>query len=308
MGIGKGPASLLFSLKSVEPFFGSVLQLGRQSIYVEASALPEIATRYGQSVDVGDVRILSDGEYDPATYCAEIFFQMLGFENVSSLDISLHEGAEFAHDLNDEVPEALVERFDFIYDGGTLEHIFDVRQALRNIHLMLKPNGVIMHCNPTHNHVDHGFYMFSPTLFWDYYTNNGYEIIRSQIYEYERQHSPHYPKPWTVYDYEPGSIQHMESGGWGRRQMGIWFVARKAELATGDVVPQQGMCQQIWNDDVIFDPYEAASSSGPLATQLRNMVISHPGVYAWLRPLIGRIRRWQAQYGPQPRPPVVDEF
>ncbi len=307
MGIGKG-ANLLFSLKSVLPFHGSILQLGRQSIYVEAAELPEMASKYGHAVNVDNVRILADGEYDPETYNAEIFFQMLGFDHVSSIDISLDEGAEFAHDLNKEIPAELQGRFDFIYDGGTLEHIFDAPQALRNIHSMLKPNGVIMHCNPTHNHVDHGFYMFSPTFFWDYYKNNGYEIIRSQIYEYEHQHSQHYPKPWTVYEYQAGSIQHMEHGGWGRRQLGIWFVARKSDLATSDVVPQQGMYQRIWEDQVIRDPYAITSSPTSLTSRLRKFLVAHPKAYAWLRPLVGQVRHFQTRYTTQGRPPVVDEF
>ena len=173
---------------------------------------------------------------------------------------------------------------------------------------MLKPNGVIMHCNPTHNHVDHGFYMFSPTMFWDYYSSNGYDVIRSQIYEYERQHSPQYPKLWTVYDYQPGSIQHMESGGWGRRQLGIWFVAKKTESATSDIIPQQGMYQRIWDGVVISDPYGSNSSSGLAFGRLRKLLIALPGIYGWLRPLIGRVRQWQTRYGKQSRPPVVDEF
>ena len=73
-------------------------------------------------------------------------------------------------DLNeDELPERLVSRFDAVFNGGTLEHVFHVPNALTSITRMLRPGGVVVHVVPCNGWVNHGFYQISPTLMFDYY-------------------------------------------------------------------------------------------------------------------------------------------
>jgi hypothetical protein len=63
-----------------------------------------------------------------------------------------------------------------IVDGGTLEHIFNVRTALDNLTNNLKVGGIIIHLNPSNNWNGHGLYQFSPGFYATYYNNlNGYE-------------------------------------------------------------------------------------------------------------------------------------
>ena len=128
--------------------------------------------------------------------------------------------------------------------------------VLQNIHKMLKPGGVIIHASPSTNHVDHGFYMFSPTFFYDYYAANGYEIIKSYIFEYDKEHDT---KPWTIYKYEPGCIDHMSFGGWGNKLLGIWFVVLKLQTSRYDIIPQQGWYKRAWSK-VDENQAEVASS------------------------------------------------
>ncbi|WP_291325421.1 hypothetical protein [Desulfovibrio sp. UCD-KL4C] len=109
-----------------------------------------------------------------SSYDAHGFFKELGFSKVSALDISNFEGAEYIFDLNETVPDYMHDKFDFIYDGGTLEHIFNIPAALSNGVAMLKKGGIIFHHSPMNNWVNHGFYQFSPTLFFDYYMANGF--------------------------------------------------------------------------------------------------------------------------------------
>ena len=59
-----------------------------------------------------------------------------------------------------------------IIDGGTMEHIFHIPNVLNNIYRMLRVGGRIIHISPSSNYVDHGFYSFSPTLFYDFYQTN----------------------------------------------------------------------------------------------------------------------------------------
>ena len=82
--------------------------------------------------------------------------------------------AALVHDLNRPVPEELWDQYDLIVENGTMEHIFDVRTTFANIIKMLKTGGVVFHLSPL-NLINHGFFNFSLTLFYDVYRNNGFE-------------------------------------------------------------------------------------------------------------------------------------
>ena len=172
-------------------------------------------------------------------------FKDLGFRTVRSLDFAEWEGADVIWDLNsnEAVPPEFLGAFDLIYDGGTLEHVFNLPNALRTVHALLAVEGVVVHASPTHNFVDHGFYSFSPTLFHDYHLANGYEIIESQVFEY----SPlHMRRSWRWYPYRPTEFEKVGVGGWGSKALGTWFVARKNDGSTEDRVPQQGYYSRAW--------------------------------------------------------------
>lgn len=105
------------------------------------------------------------------------FFSLLGFDEVRAMDISDYEGADIIFDLNSEkcLPE-LKNRFDYIVDGGTLEHVFHVPNALNSIVEMLSLNGKVYHYVPAANYINHGFYSFSPSLFIDFYKSKKFFI------------------------------------------------------------------------------------------------------------------------------------
>ena len=128
MGIPKAGATLLYELKKDHALGDSLLQLGKQALYVEADQLPGIAAQFGFDVNMDDVVIDESGEYVADTYNDTIFFNKLGFKTVTSLDYSDYEGADLIHDLNNPIPDSLHDKFDFVYDGGTLEHVFDFPQ------------------------------------------------------------------------------------------------------------------------------------------------------------------------------------
>jgi hypothetical protein len=93
------------------------------------------------------------------------FFSRLGFTAAESLDVSSHEGAQHIFDLNeDRLPAHLVGRFSAVLNGGTLEHVFHVPNALSSMTAMLEPHGYVIHLLPCNGYVDHGFYQISPTL------------------------------------------------------------------------------------------------------------------------------------------------
>jgi len=102
---------------------------------------------------------------------------------VDSLDNSDFEGAQFVHDLNQPIPAAWKEQFDAVYDGGTLEHVFNFPIALRNCMELLRQEGRLFIQTCANNLCGHGFYQFSPELFYRALSaENGFEVERMVIH------------------------------------------------------------------------------------------------------------------------------
>jgi len=96
--------------------------------------------------------------------------------SVSSLDASSYEGATIIHNLNNQISEDEINRkFDSILDLGVIEHVFNVPNALLTIAKLCKNGGHIIH-SQTHNDCSgHGFWQFSPELFFSWYSeSNGF--------------------------------------------------------------------------------------------------------------------------------------
>lgn len=228
-------------------FTGSVLTLGRMLIYLRLERLRALASRYGTPLREPSHVELS---YNPrAARRGEIsditFFEALGFDGVASLDVSEYEGATHLFDLNEpDLPETLRNQFDLVIDGGTVEHVFHVPNAMKNIFGMLKIGGRVMHASPSSNFVDHGFYMFSPTMFLDFYAANGYNIESIKLVRCAP--GRHRTGPWEVFDYTPGCLDGISMGGFDQGVYTTMFVATKRAESTCDAVPQQGRYHALW--------------------------------------------------------------
>lgn len=154
----------------------SVCMIGKQDIYIDWKIFEKELILFGFEYDENKLKSMR-GIYPIDAFS---FFEMLGFGKVSALDYSDYEGADIVFDLNcRELPKEVKGAYDFVINGGTLEHVFDVAQALRNINELAKLDGIIYHIVPLAGWVEHGFYSFSPTFFIDYYKEN--ECVIRQI-------------------------------------------------------------------------------------------------------------------------------
>jgi hypothetical protein len=166
-------------------------------------------------------------------------------------------------------------QYDVVFDGGTIEHVFNLPQVLKNIHHLLKISGRIIHASPSHNHVDHGFFMFSPTFFNDYYTANLYNIKTFYLFKYS---SPQ-KSVWSVYEYKPGSIDAYSFGGFGKKMLGIWFIAKKTSASLDNIIPQQGGYLHIWkNNDNLQNKNNVSNKSKSAKEILKQFRILRQGV------------------------------
>ena len=232
MGVGSVSAFLFAEVWREYKFKGALLQLGRQDIICTPRQFNKIQ---------GELKITLDQftqKKDNENFENDHeFFSMFGFDRIESMDASAYENASMVHDLNLPVPDSMKGQFDVIYDGGTTEHVFNTPQVLKNTYDLLKEGGVAIHVLPSTNHVDHGYYMFSPSLFHDYYLVNQMEILRSHIFEY----SPHINNAvWPVYNYIPKDFAHLSNGGWGNEMLAINLVVKKNKNSTSDKIPRPG--------------------------------------------------------------------
>ncbi len=100
---------------------------------------------------------------------AEKALEALGFGRVESIDVSDFEKATLIWDLNKPVPDEWHGRFDFIFDGGTIEHIFNAPVALENVYSMLSVGGRFVAATTLDGWPGHGIYQFGPELVWSYW-------------------------------------------------------------------------------------------------------------------------------------------
>lgn len=148
--------------------FSETITLGRQNLHIDRDTYRAEAARFEVS-PVGDA--FSDFPF------VEGLLRSLGATSPRSLDASGYEGADHVVDLNEPVPEELIDQFSVVIDGGTLEHVFDFRQAAINVAKMLKIGGHVISVTPCNNFMGHGFYQFSPELFYRVFSpENGFEV------------------------------------------------------------------------------------------------------------------------------------
>ncbi len=108
---------------------------------------------------------------------SEAFWDMLGAKTLHTFDASKFEGATHVHDMNQPIPAEWKEAYDVVCDVGTLEHVFNFPVAIRNCMEMVKPGGCFFAQTPANNYFGHGFYQFSPELFFRVLSpQNGFHV------------------------------------------------------------------------------------------------------------------------------------
>ena len=166
MGIDKDVAKFLLSARERGVDFTKSLTLGSQQFQLFNS----------------DYKTLTDGfklENFADVKNSRDFLRLLGAKEISAMDFSDYEGASILHDLNEPVGDELKDKFTFVLDGGTLEHVFNFPIALANAMEMVETGGHLMIVTGGNNFLGHGFYQFSPELFYrTLNAENGFQVKR----------------------------------------------------------------------------------------------------------------------------------
>jgi len=171
MGIGLGAFQQLTELAARFKPDGPSAMLGRQVLNMRGAMKRRgpRAIRPYQKVLSAHFPSLSAEDLLQDDPFAETMFDALGFADIESIDISDYEGATRVWDMNAPVPKDWHGRYSLIFDGGTLEHVFNVPQAFANVFNMLQVGGRFVGANPFNGFLSHGLYQFSAELVWTYW-------------------------------------------------------------------------------------------------------------------------------------------
>jgi len=180
MALDRNGTRFLLYARHLGVDFSRTAMIGRQRLQLGPRQLFSNLRTFGDTLDAPGVeRLIADGDG-----YAEGFFSHLGAAEVSSFDGSAYEGATHVHDMNQPIPNDYRERYTAVVDGGSLEHVFDFPAAIRNCMEMVAVGGHFLCIAPANNFMGHGFYQFSPELFFRLFAGaNGYRLVRLLAYE-----------------------------------------------------------------------------------------------------------------------------
>jgi len=234
-------------------FDGPVLQLGRQRIDLTFEDTVDILTKVGIQPDIAAYERHKDESYlaakNPKYLSDTEFLALYGLEDVESIDVSEVDKPEIVHDLNFPVDPKYHGKYSLIIDGGTFDHLFDIRQAFVNMAELLSDRGRIIQWNATSNYSENNTYMsFSPSLFADYYLGNGFKRCDLYIAIPDKNHTQRF----NLYEMDRNT-QILDRAFVDPRPVMVVNVAEKQLGATSDSMPVQSS----W----MLDPSEGHPSS-----------------------------------------------
>jgi hypothetical protein len=233
--------------------FDDVITIGRSQLMIDAASLAETLEHFGIAADPG--KFPRGGPPPPF---GETLFRWLGARQVDAMDASDYEGANVIADLNDPVPEPYRARYNLIYDSGSMEHIFNIPQVLKNYMEMARVGGNVIVETFASNLMGHGFYQFSPELFYRVFSpENGFRVVRAVVFE-------SYPYG-TFYDVpDPSEVRsriELSQASW--EAIGIIVHAeRRADVPIFARWPQQSDYRAVWKSSAGDDP--ARPPAGPM--------------------------------------------
>lgn len=171
MGISISSARFLIGKMRRGVDFSKTLTLGRQGVYMQRNQYKVVCS------------LLNVQAPRHATFADE-FFAGLGAQSLDVLDASSYEGADLTHDLNSPLPTAFHKRWSCVIDGGTLEHVFNFPEAIKTCMEIVEKGGHLILITPWNNWAGHGFYQFSPELFYRILSaDNGFLLERMLIHQ-----------------------------------------------------------------------------------------------------------------------------
>lgn len=192
MGLDFNGIRFLLWSKNLGVSFDRTVTLGHLGFSCSRSRLERVFQNFGLPATNEEVALCFKRKAFTGLYADE-FLKLLGAKELNSVDCSDFEGATLLHDLNQPFPGHLLGSFDLVFDGGTLEHIFNYPEALSRCLELLRVGGHFITITPASGQMGHGFYQFSPELFFRFFSaERGFALRKIVAFDCVKINSPFY--------------------------------------------------------------------------------------------------------------------
>jgi SAM-dependent methyltransferase len=203
---------------------------------------------------------------------------MLGFRNAHSLDAFDADKPTILHDMNKPIPEQYKNKYDVVFDVGSMEHVFDVKHFVQNCVEMTKENGVLVIYDALMGWHNECFYNFQTPFFFDVFRANGFDEIGVYLNYFPKYHD--FGKKKTVWQrFEYGDRPKFRKAGYNTH---VIFFARKTKTLPEFVVPMQGYYAEYYKD---FEKAQAAGEGEMSHYMLENMPAPVRALFPMLVPI-----------------------
>ncbi|MEK6891391.1 MAG: hypothetical protein AABX03_04615 [Nanoarchaeota archaeon] len=181
------------------------------------------------SIGVQEIRARRGGKM-PKDFDYKNFKELLFARGVKAVDEFdyFDEKANIKFDFNRPIDKKYYEKYNTVIDIGSLEHIFDTKQAMENCLRMVKVNGFYFLHTPVNGYFKDGFHTFNPDAIIGALKSNGFQII--------------YEKYGTLRGKE------IKNPAYGR-DVNLWIVARKLKKIDKFNIPQQEWWDEMLKED-----------------------------------------------------------
>lgn len=178
MGLDLLTVQLLCCARNIGADFSDIATIGRQFVEKQPEFMDIFASAGAPRDQIAQAM---DDTY------GERLLNLLGARQISAVDASDYEGATCIQDLNEPLNDQLREKFSVVFDGGSLEHIFNLPQALKNCMEMIRDGGHFVEITAANNFMGHGFWQLSPEAIYSVFCEeNGFRIRAVLLVELAR--------------------------------------------------------------------------------------------------------------------------
>ncbi len=205
---------LMSSARKRELQLDHFLMIGRQNLHLNAQELEDCFVEFEYGAVDGNALI-----HDHNTF-AEGVLERIGVAQIDALDASTYEDATIIHDLNLPIPDTYRSSYNVVLDSGTLEHVFNVQEALKSCMKLTKLGGHYIGIFPCNNFFGHGFYQFSSELFYRALSpQNGFKVLDMILFVDEPN--------TTFYSIADTSVEYPRVQFTNQKPVYIYVVAQK---------------------------------------------------------------------------------
>jgi hypothetical protein len=279
VGISLQSARFLLACRRKNICFRRMATIGHQSFCIPRAQVQSLLAEFGFHPGAAQ---LSEIENCAGTF-ADAFLRFLGAEELVSLDANSFENATVVHDMNRPIPSHLKQRFDLVFDGGSLEHIFNFPSAIANCIDMVCEGGHFIGINPTNNYSGHGFYQFSPELYYRVFSSDyGLRTLNVVVAE---TRGPFYAVP------DPAKMNRRVSFLNSEPAEVMVLAQKKTSVPLLVNPPQQSDYAALWQGKVLA--LETVPVEPALKAKIKRVLGALEGAIPPVRKITGFIRRFR---------------